>query len=168
MIKLLFSLWCLFFSVAWGDEYAAGSDFAKSLMDGVHGNIASSKGGEIPGFAGVPNQNFNDAETLEREKERAMDTNEAGSFIKEAAVTRQSFVFSDEDPMLEAAEHAVENPLESVAKEFSGEVVNERQVRTSIHTCEQSGEPYLISCKYLLKPSPYYREKSSEFYIEIF
>jgi hypothetical protein len=146
------------FNISYGN-YSQGVSYGKSLL-GDLGKVTIDPN-TVPGYSGIDNKGLDNASTIE-EQTRLASQGEHSQFIHKQFNREHRITLSDKDELIVGADKLTKNPVASVAQAFNGKVQETKSSSTKIYQCESSGSPYLISCKYLLKPVPYYGEKQCE------
>ena len=150
LMTMNFSLWA---------NYDESLGYGKSLLGGL-GKV-NLEPSSVPGFKGIDNHGLDNADVLEKQAPIAAQ-NQYGSFVSKQFNRENKVFLSDKDDLIVGADKLTKNPMESVASFFKGEVRQVKSKSSKIVKCEQSGDSYLINCKYRLKAVPYYGEKQCE------
>ncbi|NQY43845.1 MAG: hypothetical protein HRT87_10935, partial [Legionellales bacterium] len=142
-----------------GANYDESLGYGKSLVGGL-GKVSIDPN-SVPGFKGTDNHGLDNDEVLTKQGQIATQ-GEYGQFLQKQFNRENRITLSDDDELIVGANKLTDNLVNTVADYFKGKVVKVKSKQSEIKKCEESGNPYLISCKYILKPVPYYGEKECE------
>ncbi len=161
MIRLFAFTLLITANMVLADDYGVAADYGKSLLGGLQGDLGKVSPDSVPGFEGINNKGLDNGDVLDRQTPLAAQ-GKYGSFVSKQFNRENKIILSGKDESIVAANKLTDNPVNSVAGFFNGKAVEVKSNASRLKSCEESGNPYLISCKYLLKPVPYYGERVCE------
>lgn len=144
--------------------YAQDAAYQTGLLM-TNPDVRGMAAGQVPGFAGEPNPNFN-ASSIGASALQHQASSDVGKYISSHQKDKQKFVINDSNPLLTVGHKAASDPhtvMEHVVIEEKSGAETEKIV-----ICEQGGDAYIQKCeKHLeidleVKPATY----KTEYYCE--
>jgi hypothetical protein len=136
--------------MAMESSHLLGQQVAGSLQSSVQGAARGTDPWVVPGYATdrLKESSLN-AATIGDASLREVHTSEAGTFLKEAASTRQKFVLDpDTDPLLRKGDEVLKDP-HNVLDVTMESALETREAGVTL-TCEEAGEALTRTCHHSL------------------